>query len=274
MQTAFGKVLKDILSNECYFHFLCLHVASRTLLSSKSTEKLVSYSEKLLIHFVGKFEEIIESQFVSHNIHRLLHILDDYRRFGTLDNCSCFPFENYMKTLKRMIRKHEKPLEQVINRHQEFFTFSRPKLHKNFNEILYKKSHDYGPLTEHMTAPQFKIVIKNSIKIDINSLCNCYIGFENNKILSIFLVKNIYYDCSNGKKVFITKKFNQIDQYFEKPISSLKLGIALVDILSEDYVTIDIGQTEFIKYMIILHDKKINVLPIQFYIHMMFNIKF
>ncbi|KAE9522539.1 hypothetical protein AGLY_017060 [Aphis glycines] len=43
----------------------------------------------------------------------LLHIVDDYRKFGSLDNCSCFSFENYMKTLKKMIRKYKKPLEQV-----------------------------------------------------------------------------------------------------------------------------------------------------------------
>jgi len=57
---------------------------------------------------------------VSHNIHGLTrHIGLDYQRYGQLDSCSCFVFENYMKTLKQMSRKHEKSLEQVIKRYQE-----------------------------------------------------------------------------------------------------------------------------------------------------------
>lgn len=61
-----------------------------------------------------------------------------------------------------MIRKHEKHLEQVINRHQEFITFSKPKLNKSFNEIIYTKLHINGSLPNHFTSPQFKIVIKNN----------------------------------------------------------------------------------------------------------------
>jgi len=133
-------VLKGILLDECYIHFMCLHVAFRILLCPVSTEKLVNFSEKLLIHFVEKFEEIYGPQFSSHNIHGLIHIVDDYRKFGSLEECSCFPFENYMKFLKKMVRKHERPLEQVIKRYQEFLTFSESKLNNNLhNEIIYKK---------------------------------------------------------------------------------------------------------------------------------------
>lgn len=94
-------VLKGILLNEYYLHFLCLHVALRILLTSNSIEKKINFSEKILIHFVEKFEEIFGSQFSSLNIHGLLHIVDDYRKYGSLDNCSCFPFEKYMKFLKK-----------------------------------------------------------------------------------------------------------------------------------------------------------------------------
>jgi len=126
-------VLKGILLDECYNHFICLHVAFRILLSPNSTEKLVNFSEKIVIHFVEKFEEIYGPQFSFHNIHGLIHIVDDYRKFGSLEECSCFPFENYMKFLKKMVRKHERPLEQVIKRYQEFLTLSESKLNNNLN---------------------------------------------------------------------------------------------------------------------------------------------
>lgn len=94
-------VLKGILSNDCFLHFICLHVAFRILLSSNSSKKLVDFSEKILLYFVEKFEELYGAQFVSHNVHGLIHVVDDYRKFGSLDNCSCFPFENYMKFKKK-----------------------------------------------------------------------------------------------------------------------------------------------------------------------------
>lgn len=52
----------------------------------------------------------------------------------------------------------------------------------------------------------------------------------------------------------MAKQFNKISCYFEKPINSLKLGIALV----EDTI-IDIELTEFSKYMILFDNHNNNV---------------
>lgn len=112
-------VLKNTLRYDCYFHFLCLHISFRILLSPTSSEKMISFSQNLLEHFVERFDEIYGAQYVSQNIHGLLHITDDYRKFKSLEECSCFPFENFMKVLKKMLRKHEKPLEQIIKRYHE-----------------------------------------------------------------------------------------------------------------------------------------------------------
>ncbi|KAF0711010.1 Uncharacterized protein FWK35_00034679 [Aphis craccivora] len=98
-------VLKGILLNECYIHLFCLHVAFRILLSLNISEKMLNFNEKLLIHFVEKFEELYGEKFVSQNIHGLIHIVDDYRKFGSLEKYLCFPFENYMKFLKKNVEK-------------------------------------------------------------------------------------------------------------------------------------------------------------------------
>lgn len=58
---------------------MCLHVVSRIILSSNCLKKLVNYSETLLIYFVKRFEEIYGTQFVSHNVHGLLYIVDNYK---------------------------------------------------------------------------------------------------------------------------------------------------------------------------------------------------
>ncbi|CAI6353636.1 unnamed protein product [Macrosiphum euphorbiae] len=253
-------VLKDILNNECYFHFLCLHISFRVLLCPGSSEKLVNFSEKLIKYFVENFSEIYGPQFISHNVHGLLHIVDDYRKFKSLEECSCFPFENYMKVLKKMVRKHEKPLEQVINRYHESLLFNQPIVLKSQKKIIYKKPYSYGlSVFEHLTVPHFQIVFKNNIKINIKSSSDSYIGFTDETGLKIVKVFNICRDSMTEKYVFVVKHFETIGIFFDKPISSLKLGIAVVKNLSEFYSTIDIENTEFVKYMILSSNSNLNV---------------
>jgi len=68
----------------------------------------------------------------------LLHITDGYERYLPLDNCSAFPFENYMQTLKLLFKKPDKPLEQVVLRYQK-------RRHLNNNIKSKKESKLAGP---------------------------------------------------------------------------------------------------------------------------------
>lgn len=255
--------LKGILNDECYKHFICLHVCLRILLTPNISIELVNFSEKLLIYFVDKFEKLYGKHFVSHNVHGLLHIVDDYRKFGFLDRCSCFPFENYMKVLKRMIRKHEKPLEQVIKRYEEIQEFCKPELviPTSNIEIKLMKPHNKGPLIINDNVSQFKTAIINKIKISASSISDCYIGFEKQGKLNICKVINI---CRNDRSendiVFIVKIFNNVEPYFEKPLNSFKLGITVVDNLSDDLVHVDIHKTKFKKYLIISSNQDLRLI--------------
>jgi hypothetical protein len=56
--------------------------------------------------------------------------------------------KKFMKFLKKMVRKHKKPSQQVINHYQEYITFNKPLLHNNRN-VYYKKEHNSSLLTEH-----------------------------------------------------------------------------------------------------------------------------
>lgn len=71
------------------------------ILLSPDKRDLIDNAEKLLNHFVEYFGIIYEPYFISYNVHGLLHLIDDYKYFGPLDNINCFPFENYMKNLKK-----------------------------------------------------------------------------------------------------------------------------------------------------------------------------
>lgn len=86
------------------------------ILLSPNLSYLIGYAQESLDFFVKSFQNKYGLQYVSHNIHGLLHLCEDYELHGPLDNCSAFVFENYMKELKSLIRKHNKLLQQVIIR--------------------------------------------------------------------------------------------------------------------------------------------------------------
>lgn len=162
-----------------------------------------------------------------------------------------------------MVRKHEKPLEQVIKRYGEILEFCKPNLVFPTSNIQIKlmKQHKEGPIVNDSAGSQFKIAIINNIKINVASISDCYVGFEEQGKLSICKIFNI---CkhSDDDIVFIIKLFKKVEPYFEKPLNSIKLGIAIVDTLSNNFIQINIQKTCFIKYMILSSNQ--NVCPVAF----------
>ena len=71
----------------------------------------------MLIQFVDEFKRLYGAHNVSINVHLLLHITDDYEKFGHLDSVSCFPFENFLYSLKRNTRQYKYPLQHIIKKY-------------------------------------------------------------------------------------------------------------------------------------------------------------
>jgi len=85
-----------------------------------------------------------------------LHLSDCVRLFGSLDNFSAFPFENFMQKLKKMVRKSSQPLQQVIRQIVED-NILRPS--KNTDNNLFKEllmEHSDGPIINICKPPQYK----------------------------------------------------------------------------------------------------------------------
>jgi len=139
-------ILKKTLSDVCFKHFMSLNISIMVLLSSDHSS-YVHYAKDLLKYFVKTFETIYGSYLISHNIHGLLHLTDDFQLYGQLDNCSAFVFENYMQTLKSMLRKPDKPLEQIVLRYNERGQIlNNPQYNNN---ITLLGPHNKGPLLDN-----------------------------------------------------------------------------------------------------------------------------
>lgn len=192
-------VLKNMLTDDCYEHFMALSVALRILLSL-NYEQYVEYSKKLIAYFVQKFEELYGRHFISHNIHGLIHLPDDYYIHGPLDHCSAFPFENYMKQLKKMLRKHEKPLQQVVRRYEE-----------------YCKSGQFN--------------YDNSCKIKYsNKVPDCYVLTCDGDVVRITNVPKLFTPTQH----FEGQKFMSREDMFITPIKSSRIGLFNVGNLSKE----------------------------------------
>ena len=132
------------LPSSMYEHFLLLFTSMRILCDedmSRDTD-ILDYAEKLCIKFVKQFSKIYKNTSVVFNIHCLLHIVDDVRRFGALDSISAFPYETMLGKMKRRIRSSNKPLEQICKRLSEGAFAVKVDEHVNRYRIIPGKMKD------------------------------------------------------------------------------------------------------------------------------------
>lgn len=108
-------VLKGVLDDKRYSHFLLFHTAVY-ILCSNSDEMYVNYAGSLLLQFFSDFCNVYSRENCVFNVHTLSNLHLDCKIHGKLDNFSAFPFENYMSRLKRMIRSQNHYLAQIVNR--------------------------------------------------------------------------------------------------------------------------------------------------------------
>ncbi|KAF4529742.1 hypothetical protein B566_EDAN017959 [Ephemera danica] len=89
------------------------------ILSKPASNEEITYAETLFENFVRGFKNLYGEQYVSQNIHGLLHIGDDVRSFGPLENFSAFRFENENRLIRNVLKNSGEPLKQLVKRHEE-----------------------------------------------------------------------------------------------------------------------------------------------------------
>lgn len=203
-------VLKNILMNDKYEHFLLLHNAVR-ILCSNEYKQFIDVAKMLLDTFVEDYETLYGTKNMTYNVHSLLHIVDDVKKFGCLDEYSAFQFESYMYCIKRMLRKHNEPLSQIANRLTEK-TFSCPinrmtnKTRKEFPILKQKTIQNNQETFKTVICPLFKI--KSSLK-------NKWIMSRNNEIIEFCFAQKI-----NNEVYVFGKMMEEKDNFYKTPLRS------------------------------------------------------
>ena len=139
-----GKlVLKDTLREELYNHFMVFSVAMCILVCPKTAVDHNRYAHDLLVYFVEQGLNLYGPEFLVYNVHSLIHIASDAVLYKGLDNCSAFPYENYLHHLKRLVRSGRHPLVQLVKRLGELDNFKFVDKHKQHKISLKRPNNAY-----------------------------------------------------------------------------------------------------------------------------------
>lgn len=229
-------VFQDIVRDDVYKHFMLFSVAMFCMTSRHLCMSHCDYSQQLLLLFVQHANEIYGPEFIVYNVHSLIHLADDVRRFGELNGISCFPFENYLKTIKKLVRKPNLPLQQVIRRLTERQNSIKILRYKE-KTIVCKQQHYDGPiLTEYEKYSQFFVLISNRFRLSLRAKDSCIMTDDGR----VAVVKNI---LKHDDHIALVVSFYAIMQnLFEYPLSSGDIGIYCVSKLQERLFVINLQQ--------------------------------
>lgn len=223
--------LKNTLPDGMFHHFLLLHVAITILCSPSLSSTQCDCAQELLVVFVRNFTALY-GDFVVYNIHGLVHLADDVRKFGPLPNFSAFPFENYLQKMKRKVRKPSKCLQQIVRRLAEEESVSKANKNKagpegEHFEVLSITFH--SAFATHSQIKQFSRYATKKFTLSLDNVNNAVlVGHTTYKIENIVLI--------DGCTYFVSKQFKYKSAFFTNPVDSLMLDIAFVRELCDDII--------------------------------------
>lgn len=185
-----GPIILDKYLDKVYLkHFCVIHTAVRILCHPEDCLRNNAYANELMTYFVKTFKVLYGESNIVYNVHNLIHLCQDVQNNGCLDTFSAFPFENYMKTLKKMLRKSEKPLSQLNNRIHEYTTRCMHHVnHSTDKPLLLKPDEKTLPLNcthshKKIKFEDFVLTCKSPNNCcylkDGSVLCIKHIGFKN-----------------------------------------------------------------------------------------------
>ncbi|XP_031781696.1 uncharacterized protein LOC103317583 isoform X1 [Nasonia vitripennis] len=208
-------IFVNYITNEQMQNFNALNCAVRILSDSSECIKNNSCAKNLMIYFVQTMIELYGKDSVIYNVHNTIHIWDDFLNFGALNSFSAYPYENHLRTLKRMVVKGSYALSQIMNKINERSFISSATVDAN-----------------KLGKDKFRLVVCSKIVFK-NFILSCQI--PNNCCLmedkSIVVIEKIYHH--NSEPVVLGRKYldsHSLDNY---PIDSRLIGINKSNRLSD-----------------------------------------
>ncbi|KAF0722100.1 Uncharacterized protein FWK35_00032924, partial [Aphis craccivora] len=207
-----------------YMHNVCLGVVK------KLVEFWVKGNKQFLKKFVNDYSALYGSQYISYNVHSLIHLPFYVLLHGPLDNFSCFRYENYLQEIKKSIKSIKYPLQEIFNRiveKQKMYDTLPTQLHKIYpvlsNEIILSNPSPLFNINDKLFE---KITLElTSTIINVLKEKDRYIMLTNNTLV---MVQHIV-EPKNEPLNLIVKQFISYSEFTNTPESSFKMGVYMVD---------------------------------------------
>ena len=173
---------------------------------------------------------------MTYSVHGLLHVVDDYERYGVLDRISAFPFESYMQNLKGYVSRPGKELQQIVKRkHEQSLLEICPSTMHESAEM--RRKHERGPLGKFEDCEidaQYEEVKLNCKKYSTNLRDRCVCVKDRFGFIVNFV--------QIGDKLYtLVQFFENVQNFFVCPCESRKVGIVKCSCISEDIEAVDLS---------------------------------
>ncbi|KAL2087968.1 hypothetical protein ACEWY4_016796 [Coilia grayii] len=233
-------VLKRCLPQDIFENFLLFSVGMFLLLSPNLSAPMIDFADTVLRGFVTHYAELYGQGEIVYNIHQVIHLADVYKKFGALDSVSAFPFENFLGKIKKMLRKPDLPLQQVVRRLSEVSDSYTPP--PRVIPLLFEQHQD-GPLPlQFCNAKQYRKAVRKDFCLSVKTGDNCIVVGQ-----EIAVVQNI---VEWSDSVFVVyKRFKYRESHFTYPCPSSNIGCFQVHTLGQE---LEVGHLEDIRRKCVL----------------------
>lgn len=206
-------VLKNIIPDKLYFHFLKLVVAMR-IMSSRKFLYMLKQADELIQDYVNEFCSIYESEPISFNLHLTTHLPKCcYDLNATLEDISCFWGENHLQVLRNDYKMGPEPIKQVAKRISE-------KL--NNLELIKKNKRPKFQCQISKQSDEYRKVNLPNMVIDTFGK-NQYVRYQDSVIKVLKITKTNDLAMLEGVKVF-----GKMIDVFLDPVPSRQVGIFMM----------------------------------------------
>jgi len=233
-------VMQNRIPEEFYKNFLLLHAAVTCLLTPDLCINYTDFAQKLLVKFVEHGCKLYGQEFAVYNVHSIIHVADDARRFGPLDNVSCFPFENFLRKLKKVVRKPSLPLQQVVNRLCERELLLSEHVNKpcsNFPQLKGVFETDFT-VANCPGAVFYYSVATDTYTLRLKNSDNCV-------MLTDGKFGRVQYIFQHGAEVaVVVRLFNSVSSFYEYPLESKLVHAVCLQSLGNVHCTYSISDVQ------------------------------
>lgn len=243
-------IFKNIVSQPVYDNFLIFNIIMRILSCTKTVSNNNEYADVLAKHFLSTFCFVYGRGNVSYNVHSIIHLPQDAKKYGVVDNFSSFPFENYLQHIKKIVQPGHSPLIQLYNRITE--ERECDLLNARVSSIHYpylNGDHCNGPLPDNIsniTIAQYSILFMQNFTIRVSNNNPRSTKKDDCIIISsnvVGIVQNIL--KINGKIQLLCKTFQHISSLYNEPCTSKSVCVFECSKLSATLTLFSIEDVKF-----------------------------